>query len=737
MNIGIIFALLTPCILMQHLQPSKKLQNTVAILITTILLLFLFLPYISTSELFDYARITDVDYKAVVVDEENGNGKVLITEKLTFDVHAFSRDNGFWELWRELPENEVDGVKVKYKVNSVKQILEDGTEVIYEQSPILYWADEDYVNTNATLGPGKYFHSPGPYNESTYNYECVLFYVDNVYREKMTFEIEYEMENVTLRYNDCSELYLSFYSGQTIKYLNSFKAQVLIPNEKMPKKDNYIVHTYGTASNTFPVEESDFLNLGYHTFSVELNKSDLKFNPYNEYLEIAIVSFGEDKDIFSKYASRNMFSDDDVLDDIYREMDIYDLEPTKYAFPKFCIFLVCSAVTVLVIWFVRRIDKRFRKKYLSKPDIDYTYFRDIPSDLDPYFASRLTFCKTKPNKKIENEYGAILLSLVRKKYIEIVKINPQKEYTKNNIRILIKIISPLDATILEPLTLTERFYYNLLEELSLSCPKSEDNSEICKTIALSNFEKRIISNYSVTSKCVQNIISAENRIGIRNGYFLSSNPKKFQKTYKIISCVIGIIGILVLTLCNYVSYQTRYDLAFGAYTILGLGVLYSAYYLYKNAKDYVLLSKFGEDEYSKWRGLYNFLNSDTLLSEREIIELPVWEKYLVYATAFGISQKVTKALEVRYPEYISSDMSPIFGNNYYTSNTFRHYTHSFTKCTRTAYSSSGYHSGSSYRGSFGGYHSGGSHIGGFGGHSGYGGGGRGGGGGRRWPLNQL
>ena len=79
---------------------------------------------------FDYARITDVDYKAVVCDEEGSKGKVIITERLTFDVHAASKDNLFWELWRDLPENEVDGVKVRYKVNSVKQILEDGTELL-------------------------------------------------------------------------------------------------------------------------------------------------------------------------------------------------------------------------------------------------------------------------------------------------------------------------------------------------------------------------------------------------------------------------------------------------------------------------------------------------------------------------------------------------------------------------------------------------------------------------------
>ena len=99
------------------------------------------------SNIFDYARITDDDYTAILVDEPGSNGKVVITERLTFDVHAASKNNLFWELWRDLPESYIDGVKVDYQVNSVKQILDDGSEIIYDESPKLYWDDSDYTST--------------------------------------------------------------------------------------------------------------------------------------------------------------------------------------------------------------------------------------------------------------------------------------------------------------------------------------------------------------------------------------------------------------------------------------------------------------------------------------------------------------------------------------------------------------------------------------------------------------
>lgn len=129
--------------------------SIVAFVIIFIYIAFSFLPFIPFEDINlnpnDYARITDVDYKAVVIDEPGSNGMVRVTERITFDIHAASQDNLFWELWRDLPEDYVDGVKVEYKVNSVKQIINQETEIIYNESPKLYWDDSDYTNTKSGL----------------------------------------------------------------------------------------------------------------------------------------------------------------------------------------------------------------------------------------------------------------------------------------------------------------------------------------------------------------------------------------------------------------------------------------------------------------------------------------------------------------------------------------------------------------------------------------------------------
>ncbi len=664
---------------------------------------------------FDYARITDVDYKAILVDEPGSNGKVVVTERLTFDIHAASQNNLFWELWRDLPESYIDGVKVDYQVNSVKQILDDGTEVIYDESPKLYWNDSDYINTARGYGPGKWYHSEGPYNESARNYECVFFYVDGLYREKVTFEIEYEMNNAALRYGDCSELYLSLYSEETIKHLESYKAQILIPNEDMPSTGNYDAYTYGTNSNRFPFTESDTKNFGYHTFSFNLDEEDLRFRPYNEYIEFSLISYGADKHKFTDYATRNYYYNDDVLDELRQEQAEFDAVPEDYKKTKIIILLICSAGAILIIIYDIKKDKKMRKEHIFyEPTMQIKYFRDIPSNLDPVFASNLVFCKNKERKNDSDGYSSIMLSLVRKGYIELTRIDEQKDWTSNNVKIIVKhqptpIMNDLlesqtiESEKPETLTPTEELYFNLIIR------HSHGNE-----ISVKDFQAKVSIDYENTNTFVKNIENSVVNIGVSQGYFQKADYEQPKRQTKSLSTAHGILGFILITLVNLILYQTHLDLAFGAFFILGIAFIFSSLYLRRLSKKYVLLTQFGEDEYAKWKGLYDFLNSETLMKERTVIELPIWEQYLVYATAFGISEKVITALKIRCPDM---EMSPMLSNPYYRSRSFHYSCRSFRSVTRTA-----------------------SHIarsGGYGGHGGYGGGGRGGGGGRRRSLKLI
>ena len=538
----------------------------------------------------------------------------------------------------------------------------------------------------------------------------------------MTFKIVYSMNNAALKYNDCSELYLAMYSGDTITKLNSYKAQILIPDEIMPS--TYYSYTFGTANSRLPYTESDYINPGYHTFSINLDKSDLKFNYHNRYIEFCLLAYGNDKHIFTKYAPNNLYSAENVLDECISENEYYETQNRKFNTYKILLLVFSIIGSILIVNNAIRKYKKTKEKYnLYEPEINYDYFREIPSDLDPIFASELVFMKDPfdENKEKQEEYAAILLSLIRKKYVTISKLNNNVDWDNLNTVISIEPIrtnystpaftdspdyspEPIYTAInentgeaLEPLTTSERLYLELLERHS----RTYNNA-----ITLNQLQRCIDSDYVYTNAFVKDIEKKPIlESGVMQGYFQSADYDTPKKELNKIAKSSLILGLILLIVVNGISYFTPMALSFGAYTIFGIACLWKYFYLTSKASNLLLFTQYGANEQAKWYGLYNFLNSDTLINEREVHELPLWEKYLIYATAFGISEKVIKAIKIHAVE-LNIDSSPILNHHFFIhSRSFHRTSRAFGRSIHTS-----------------------SRGGGFGGH-GYGGGGRGGGGG--------
>jgi uncharacterized membrane protein len=54
-------------------------------------------------------------------------------------------------------------------------------------------------------------------------------------------------------------------------------------------------------------------------------------------------------------------------------------------------------------------------------------------------------------------------------------------------------------------------------------------------------------------------------------------------------------------------------------------------------------------------GLRKFLKEFTLLDERELKEVKLWKDYMIYATLFGIADKVIKEMKQVNPAYFNMD----------------------------------------------------------------------------------
>ena len=97
----------------------------------------------------------------------------------------------------------------------------------------------------------------------------------------------------------------------------------------------------------------------------------------------------------------------------------------------------------------------------------------------------------------------------------------------------------------------------------------------------------------------------------------------------------------------------------------------------------------GVNESEKWKGLKKYMEEFSMLDKREVPEIEIWEKFLVYATAFGIADKVLKQLKIVYPDIENSMNINTYPSMYLMMNTdfSRSFTDSISSSMSSAYSS--------------------------------------------------
>lgn len=161
----------------------------------------------------------------------------------------------------------------------------------------------------------------------------------------------------------------------------------------------------------------------------------------------------------------------------------------------------------------------------------------------------------------------------------------------------------------------------------------------------------------------------------------------------------------------YSNYEKINTLIEDAYTNSRAFLINVGYITMKNDEQnrqvYVLTNKL-QDETIKLKGLKQFLNDMSLINEKKAIEVHVWDEYLIFATGFGIADKVAKQFKDFHPvEYNSADY--YYYDNIYWVTSFSAASYTSAASAASAASSSG---GSFSGGGFssGGFSSGGGGI---------------------------
>ncbi len=374
----------------------------------------------------------------------------------------------------------------------------------------------------------------------------------------------------------------------------------------------------------------------------------------------------------------------------------------------------------------------------EKVNFSHKYYRDFPSSASPSAVSYLF------KQKITKEaLSAEILYLIYKKKIEIKTDSDKKD-------ILLKKASDVDKLSSKEKSLMKLIFGNShevwLKKLKQKVKNNKNsysewkklnrymlNEGINQDYYEQDNEKQVVNNISsntslliVIGLCIAFFISVSlfifllicfivyqktrKKTELRKVNSLISIIKRRASIYSIVIIITAIGGLIWLYICNHFIYTSlNYILI-----VLLLAIILLIYINVCRKKTLK-----GQEEYQKWKAFKNFLEDFSTFDEKELPEVVLWEKYLVYALVLGCAKKLSNTMKLKITDMEVTDDLLL---DVYLINNIGTITHNINHSIRSGinYPSSSYSSGGSSSSGFGG-------GGGFSSGGGFGGGGGGGG----------
>lgn len=623
-----------------------KIQKIFLIIIMFVSVAFI-IPEVS---LAGEQELNNLEFNIELTD----SGSMIVEE--IWDVYIYETNT----LFKTFPyDNNYDAISDV----SVKEIFNDGSVKPFNKRDVYaYHVDEDCYH--ALNNEDGMFEIAWGVNEE----------YGSVTRK---FSIMYTIENCVKIYNDTAELYWQLIGDDFEIPSNNIKGTIKLP-EAVENLEELRVWAHGPLDGTIQkVDES----------TVEF---ELPYLSSYEFLEIRIAT-----PINLFLNSINVYNEN-KLDNIIAEETAWaeeaNLRRERELKIKKGLRNLCDLMEVICIIYFGNKFINNKKKVSERPKIvpaqKFKYFRDIPDEKASPLEVAFEYFYTKNGTygNFGNSLSATFMQLALKRWIEFEVIQGNK---KEEIQVRVT-----DAG-KEDLTQDEKIVYDWLVEVA--------HSKVEKEFTMKEFEKYCIKNNTKFSKMIEKLTEVVKDIAVKKGKFDKKQQKMreqigisiagyFFLAFALIACaaaieanvVLSILAVLIViaNFCVLIILDSRYT-----------GVTQKTV-----------------DEAEMWNGLKKYMEDFSLIKDREVPELVLWEKYLVFATTFGVAEKVIKQLKVVYPELNDPDSlssSYAYMHIACNSNSNFNFVHSMNSAMNTATT---YSSGSGAGGGFSG----------------------GGGGGRRW-----
>lgn len=291
------------------------------------------------------------------------------------------------------------------------------------------------------------------------------------------------------------------------------------------------------------------------------------------------------------------------------------------------------AVLFLLAWLVPLL---IYFRYGREPKINYQaeYERDIPTDDAPAVVNAISGkgLGKKVGEPDMDGFRATIMDLINRKYLIIEDIPSKLDEDKNN-SLSLKINDNKD---LNELTNFESVVINFLSYFE------EGGVIYLDTLKHDLKDKSTAESFRDSYNTWKDDLKDE---------FLSDEvmSKIFLKKGDTYLKIFGIIALVAAAVTFFLTISDPLpaaSYALVASIILGIVAVISLIMPQKIAGQW---TTYGEEYDAKWRNFAKYIKDFSLIKEYPPESIIVWNKYLVYATALGIADKVRKTMEMSLP----------------------------------------------------------------------------------------
>lgn len=584
----------------------------------------------------------------------NEDGSIDVTEYLKY--HFDENMNGVYRdiLYKYTFAGQKDDMKPtssRYQSNGIENISVYTSDTSFENM------SENIIMSEAELSNGM-----------NYRYS-IIDTVSDGYRRRIKVyspvdgdaykyvKYEYTIKDIVVNYNDYAEFYWNFIGADWQCEISNLEIYVKLPESSNIKAFG---HTYANINS----------------FNIDGNQVSMKVSNISEGTAVDIRAAFPNTYIGNISKNINSNYDFNELTSIEKQMEI---DKQKYILSNKLWVVYALLNLIIYIYLIVKASKCANKNIKKYKTVEH--YTDLPYiySLGEYSCIKnMMYGYSDPNLII-----ATILDLSNRKYIKLESLKKVKTF-KDTYEYFVSVDTSKN---LNKLNDYEKEILNYI-----FAKKSDSNIDI-KDFEDNRFElnerfKELGLDYKLSAKYRQ-LCSSKTTENDKKMY--NPVPKSIWNTLLYSFIIVLIFAIVNVFVISPIIDKTEMCIILGIIGLISFASLAAIISVAgKTLKDEYV------DEYNKLLGLEKYLKEYSLIKERYPIELILWEKYMVFATLFGIADKVSK-------EFKEELLKQGYDENYiYTTYPFIHmgiYSHSLAT---SASSMSGTSSSGGYSGGGGG-----------------------------------